>query len=89
VRRPDRPLEGGNTKSLLEEGEEKMKKKTRSASKREMIEPHRGDKRYVRRTSRGKFGKTVDLGRSLSADRKRLAKAKVSKGQGDRGDRVS
>jgi hypothetical protein len=56
-----------------------MTMRTRSASKREMIEPHRGDKRYVRRTSRGKFGKTVDLGRSLSADRKRLAKIKVPK----------
>jgi hypothetical protein len=66
-----------------------MAKRTQSASKREMIEPHRGDKRYVRRTSRGTFGKTVDLGRSLAADSKRVAKTKVSKGQGDRGDRAS
>jgi hypothetical protein len=32
------------------------------------------------------FGKTVDVGKSLAADRKHSAKTKVPKGQGDRGD---
>jgi hypothetical protein len=53
---------------------------------RELIDPHKGDKRYVRRTAGGKFGKTVDVGRSLSADRRSSAKTKVKKGDGDRGD---
>ena len=51
------------------------------------IEPHKGDKRYVRRGERGKFtSKQVSVGRSLSADRRRKAKHKVKKGEGDRGD---
>jgi hypothetical protein len=37
---------------------------------RELIEPHKGDKRYVRR-KKGKFTKSqVDVGRSLAADRR-------------------
>ena len=35
-------------------------------SKRELIEPTKGDKRYVRRKADGTFGKTVDVGKSLS-----------------------
>ena len=58
----------------------------KAASKRELIEPHKGDKRYVRRKADGSFGKTVDVGRSLAADKRRTAKKKVPKGQGDRGD---
>jgi hypothetical protein len=58
----------------------------KSGSKRELIEPHKGDKRFVRRKAGGEFGKTVDVGRSLSADKRRTAKKKVPKGQGDRGD---
>jgi hypothetical protein len=57
-----------------------------AASKRELIEPHKGDKRYVRRNSKGEFGKTVSVSRSLSADSRTHAKKKVPKGQGDRGD---
>jgi hypothetical protein len=60
-----------------------MLKKT---SKREAIEPTTGDKRYVRRKADGTFGKTVDLGKSLAADSRTIAKTKVAKGQGDRGD---
>jgi hypothetical protein len=63
-----------------------MTTKRKAASKRELIEPHQGDKRYVRRKPDGTFGKTVDQGRSLSADQRRKAKAQVRKGQGDRGD---
>jgi hypothetical protein len=56
------------------------------ANKRELIEPTPGDKRYVRRDAEGKFKKVVDVGRSLSADRRSHAKKSVPKGQGDRGD---
>ena len=66
-----------------------MTTKRKAASKRELIEPHQGDKRYVRRKADGTFGKTVDQGSSLSADKRRTATAKVAKGQGDRGDRVA
>jgi hypothetical protein len=45
------------------------------------------DKRYVRRDERGRFKESDDVGRSLSADRKRTAKTQSAKGQGDRGDR--
>jgi hypothetical protein len=58
----------------------------KAPSKRELIEPTKGDKRYVRRKTDGTFGKTVDVGNSLAADRKNSAKTKVPKGQGDRGD---
>jgi hypothetical protein len=57
------------------------------ASKRELIEPTPGDKRYVRRDAEGKFKEVDDVGRSLSADRKRKAKTVAKPGQGDRGDR--
>jgi hypothetical protein len=63
-----------------------MTTKRKGATKRELIEPHRGDKRYVRRKADGTFGKTVDVGSSLSADKRRKAKTKVANGQGDRGD---
>jgi hypothetical protein len=54
---------------------------------RELIEPHKGDKRYVRRKG-GKFTtRQTDVGRSLSADRRSKAKTTVKKGEGDRGDR--
>jgi hypothetical protein len=52
---------------------------------RTLIEPHKGDKRYVRR-EKGKFSKEVDVGRSLAADRRSKSKKVVKKGEGDRGD---
>ncbi len=55
-------------------------------SKRELIEPHAGDKRYVRRDDEGQFKKVVDVGRSLAADRRSASKTEVDPGQGDRGD---
>lgn len=56
-------------------------------SKREIIEPQKGDKRYVRRDEKGEFAKNqVDVGKSLAADRRHRAKRVVPKGQGDRGD---
>jgi hypothetical protein len=52
---------------------------------RELIQ--RGnDKRFVRRDARGRFQKVVDVGESLSRDRRQSAKTSVKKGQGDRGD---
>jgi hypothetical protein len=57
------------------------------ASKRELIEPTPGDKRYVRRDDKGRFKEVDDVSRSLSQDRRRKAKTKAKKGQGDRGDR--
>jgi hypothetical protein len=40
----------------------------------------------VRRNKAGQFNKEVNVGRSLAADRRKKAKTKVAKGQGDRGD---
>lgn len=54
---------------------------------RQLIEPHKSDKRYVRRKG-GKLTKSQDeVGRSLAADRRKHAKRKVKSGEGDRGDR--
>ena len=57
------------------------------ARKRELIEPTKGDKRYMRRDERGRFSESDDVGRSLSQDRRRDAKTRTKKGQGDKGDR--
>ena len=61
-------------------------KKRRGSGKRELINTG-SDKRYVRRNGRGQFKESDDVGRSLSADRRRHAKTKAKPGQGDRGDR--
>ena len=59
------------------------------AGDRELIEPHEGDKRYVRRDEEGKFTESQDdVGRSLSQDQRTHAKTESKKGQGDRGDRA-
>jgi hypothetical protein len=59
-----------------------------TARQRELIEPHEGDKRYVRRDGKGKFTEDqVDVGRSLSQDSRQRAKHDVPAGQGDKGDR--
>lgn len=60
------------------------------ARDRELLEPHDGDKRYVRRDDQGRFTDSQDdVGRSLSQDRRRDAKTVADEGQGDRGDRES
>ena len=56
-------------------------------SKRELVEPHKGDKRFVRRDSKGRFKEGVDVGRSLAADRRHHSKHAAKPGQGDKGDR--
>ena len=45
------------------------------------------NKEYVRRDDKGEFKEGVDVGKSLSQDRRKDAKTETSKGQGDRGDR--
>ena len=57
------------------------------SSKRELIEPHKGDKRFVRRDEKGHFQESDDVGRSLAADRRQHAKTVSKPGQGDKGDR--
>ena len=63
----------------------KRKVTKRGAAKRELINTGT-DKRYVRRNARGQFKESDDVGKSLSQDRRRKAKTKAKKGQGDRGD---
>jgi hypothetical protein len=55
-------------------------------AKRELIAP-RGDKRFVRRGTKGRFEESDDVGRSLASDVRQHAKTKTKSGQGDRGDR--
>jgi hypothetical protein len=60
--------------------------KRNTAAKRELINTG-SDKRFVRRETAGRFKESDDVGRSLAQDRKRKAKTKAKRGQGDRGDR--
>lgn len=62
------------------------KKKT-GAGPRELIEPNKGDKRYVRRDENGKFTESDDVSRSLSQDVRKHSKTDVKPGYGDKGDR--
>lgn len=56
-------------------------------AKRELIDTGRA-KLYVRRNARGtSFKEVEEVGRSLTQDRRRKAKAIARPGQGDRGDR--
>jgi bifunctional non-homologous end joining protein LigD len=60
-----------------------MAKKTagrKTAAKRELINTGSG-KRFVRRGATGKFKESDDVGKSLSADRRKKAKTKVKSGQ--------
>jgi len=54
-------------------------------SKRELIDTG-NDKRYVRRDGDGRFKVSVDVGRSLSADKRHQAKNAAKPGEGDKGD---
>jgi hypothetical protein len=50
----------------------------RKAAERELLEPHKGDKRYVRRIKGGRFSPWQDdVSKSLSQDRRRKAKTVV------------
>ena len=56
-------------------------------TKRELIEPNKGDKRYARRDENGHFTvDQVDVGRSSAADQRQHSNTKAKPGQGDRGD---
>lgn len=58
-----------------------------ASSKRELIEPHEGDKRYIRRDDEGRIKESTDVSRSLSQDVRKDAKHEAEPGHGDRGDR--
>jgi hypothetical protein len=64
----------------------KRKATRRKAAKRTLVNTG-SDKRYVRRSTAGRFKESDDVGRSLPTDRKRKAIKKAKRGQGDRGDR--
>jgi hypothetical protein len=53
---------------------------------RELIEPHKGDKRYQRRNEDGSFSESDDQSRSLGGDVRQHAKTEKPRNQGDRGD---
>jgi hypothetical protein len=59
--------------------------KRKAAKKRELVKPA-GDARYIRRDDKGEFKKVVEVGRSLTADRRSKSKTVAKSGQGDRGD---
>src|SRR5205823_5634737 len=61
--------------------------RSRKTSERIVVEPHKGDRRYVGRSKTGQFRKEVNVGRFLSAPNlRRKAKTKVTNDQGNRGD---
>jgi hypothetical protein len=55
-------------------------------AKRELIKP-KGDARFIRRAAKGRIKESVEVGKSLAADRRTKAKTVSKPGQGDRGDR--
>ncbi len=60
--------------------------KKRGSGKRELIATGT-DKRYVKRSARGTFKESDDVGKSLATDRRKRAKTTTKPGYGDRGDR--
>jgi hypothetical protein len=61
------------------------KKRARKAGQRELLVTPTM-KAYAKRDAEGQFKEMDDVGRSLSADRRRVAKTKVKPGFGDQGD---
>ena len=55
------------------------------SQERELIDTGR-DKRYVKRNAEGQFKESVDVGKSLAADRRSKSKTVVKPGYGDQGD---
>ena len=53
--------------------------------KRELIDTGR-DKRFVKRDTDGTFAESVDVGKSLAADRRSSSKTVAKPGYGDQGD---
>jgi hypothetical protein len=64
----------------------KRTKAKRASQKRETLSRGGKDIAYAKRRADGTFKEIDDVGRSLSADRRRKAKKKVKKGYGDQGD---
>lgn len=58
-----------------------------ASKKRELIEPHPGDKRYIRRDEKGRIKESDNVHRSLSQDDRKKATTPAKAGQGDKGDR--
>jgi hypothetical protein len=54
-------------------------------SKRELIDTGT-NKRYVRRDEKGQFKESVDVGRSLSTDKRHKGKTVAKPGEDDKGD---
>jgi hypothetical protein len=51
-------------------------------TKRELIEPDKGDKRFARRDDKGHFtDDQTDVGRSLAADQRQHSKTPAKKGE--------
>ena len=57
----------------------------RSSQERELVNTG-NDGRFVKRTSRGRFKVSDDVGRSQTGDRRRAATKTVKAGYGDQGD---
>ena len=64
----------------------KTSKSKRSTSKRDLVDTG-ADKRYMKRTAKGRFKESDDVSRSSSSDRRRAAKTRTKAGYGDQGDR--
>jgi len=62
----------------------RLSQSERDLSRPELIEPHKGDKRYVRRDAHGQFRESDDVGRSLAADKRQDAQKEAKHGQGDK-----
>ena len=87
TRKSSSSKKSGTKKSSTKKTSSAKKRPTASkTSKRTVLEPHKGDRRFVRRNKQGEFKKEVNVGRSLAADRRRKSKTKVAEGQGDRGE---
>jgi hypothetical protein len=55
--------------------------------KRQLTEPQKSDRRYLRRDAQDQFTSSQDnVSQSLAADRRRHAVTVAPKGQGDRGE---
>ena len=61
--------------------------KRKAAAKRTLIDPKRGGKRLVRRSASGKFKESDQMSKASPSDRRKKAKTKAKRGQGDKGDR--
>jgi hypothetical protein len=62
------------------------RRKENIMAQRELIEPHKGDKRYQRRNEDGTFGESDDVSKSLSQDVRTHAKTRKPRNEGDKGD---